>query len=88
MQDVPSYMMRYLREPELTQIWLVRLWPAVPLCLSVLYLILVFLAKNLKEMDGRKEPYEAKTSTDCLEHVLGCIQHHSIHPVHSLWTNP
>ena len=51
MEDVPSYMMRYLREPELMQIWLVGLWPAVPLCLSALYLILVFLAK--KWMEGR-----------------------------------
>ena len=47
MEDV----LRYLREPELTKIWLVGLWPAVPLTLSALYLILVYAGKKL--MEGR-----------------------------------
>ena len=41
----------YLREPELTKIWLIGLWPAVPLSFSALYLILIYVAK--KWMEGR-----------------------------------
>ena len=43
---------RYLKELELTKIWLVGLWPAVPLGLSALYLILIYVTK--KWMDKRK----------------------------------
>ena len=50
MEDVLSYI-RYLREPEPTKIWLVKLRPTGPLRLSALYLILIYAAKTW--MEGR-----------------------------------
>lgn len=50
---------RYLRDPELTKIWFVGLWPAVPLALSLLYLVLIYLAKKWME---KRNPMKLKSA--------------------------
>ena len=47
----------YLQDPELSRIWLAGYWPAAPLCLGALYLLLVFLSKQYMDM---KEPIKLK----------------------------
>ena len=48
----------YLSDPALSSLWLVSYWPTVPLCLSALYLLLVYL---LEWWMRKRDPIKPKT---------------------------
>ena len=48
----------YVKDPELTKPWLIGYWPTIPLSLSALYLLMVYLLKRW--MEGRK-PMKLRT---------------------------